>query len=217
VTQLRLIVMVVPLLLEPSQRTLGAQSVEGGGSLAISCVGSDGSFCSEGNLVTIGPYASMWLWDRLEIGGRIVWFQLNDLRRTFTGPATVDLAVTNRTRRLAQAEFIYHFRTGEHVRPFFGLGFGQYWMDRLTTCQPVGCAATLGPGVTLGRATESRADRSVIAGLSVSLNPRLRVSGGWRYHNPFYDEFAVSEVFVGLGYRLRDRTSKQSATLSRQH
>jgi hypothetical protein len=57
--------------------------------------------------------------------------------------------------------------------------------------------------LTAGQNSESYADESVVLGLSVLLNPRLRLRGGWRYHNPFRDSLALSEWFLGLGYRIR--------------
>lgn len=47
----------------------------------------------------------------------------------------------------------------------------------------------------------SHSDESVLAGLSIMLHERVRLHGGWRYHNPFEDELALSELFVAVGYR----------------
>jgi outer membrane protein with beta-barrel domain len=202
VTRLRLTILLVPVLLELSPAALAAQSLEAGGSVATSCIGSDGSFCSENNLLTAGPSASIWFAKRVEVGARVVWFQLNDLSLTLTGPATIDLATTDRKSVIAQGEVIWHFRPDKRTRPLLGLGVGRYWRNQVATCDPPGCEAALGPGFTFGRTKESDFDASVVVGLSVLLNPRVRVRGGWRYHNPFRDELAVSELFIALGYRI---------------
>lgn len=103
---------------------------------------------------------------------------------------------------IAQGEVIWHFRRGKQVRPLLGFGVGRYWRSQVGTCSPQGCEAALGPGFPFGRTEDSQSDGSVVVGLSVLLNTRFRVRGGWRYHNPFKDEFAVSELFMAMGYRI---------------
>jgi outer membrane protein with beta-barrel domain len=195
-------ILLVPIVLQLGARALAAQTFEVGGSIAVSCIGSDGSICSEGNLLTAGPSASVWFADWVEVGARVVWFELNDLSRTLRGPTTIDTEVTARERRIFQGEVIWHFRREKRIRPLFGVGVGRYWRSQVATCSPPGCEATLGPGFPAGRTNDSTSDVSVVTGLSVLLNPRVRVRGGWRYHNPFKDELAVSEYFLALGYRI---------------
>jgi hypothetical protein len=202
VPRVRLTVLLLPVLLELGAVAGAAQTFEVGGSIAGSCIGSDGSMCSEGNLLTAGPSASVWFADWVEVGARVVWFELNDLNGTLRGETTIDTRTTERERRIAQGEVIWHFRRDRRIRPLFGLGVGRYWRSQVATCSPPGCEAALGPGFPAGRTSDSTSDVSLVTGLSVLLNPRLRVRGGWRYHNPFKDELAVSEYFLALGYRV---------------
>jgi hypothetical protein len=201
VPRVRLTVLLVPLLLALGAATLAAQSFEVGGSVAVSCIGSDGSMCSEGNLLTVGPSASAWFDDRIEVGARVIWFELNDLSHTLRGETTIDTGIAARERRIAEGEVIWHFRRDKRIRPLFGVGVGRYWRSQVTTCSPPGCEALV-PGFQTGRTSDSRSDVSLVTGLSVLLQPRLRLRGGWRYHNPFKDELAVSEYFLALGYRI---------------
>ena len=194
--------LLIPVVLALNAAALAAQTFEVGGSVAASCIGSDGSLCSEGGLRTVGPAASIWLGDRVEVGARVIWFQLSDLSPTLTGPPTVDFAVTDRERTIAQGEVIWHFRRGKRVRPLLGFGVGRYWRRQVSSCSPQGCETALGPGYSFGSTKTSDSDQAIVAGLSVLLNPRVRLRGGWRYHNPFKDELAVPEFFLALGYRI---------------
>jgi hypothetical protein len=70
------------------------------------------------------------------------------------------------------------------------------------SCEPSGCESQLaGIGLSAGQTHESHLDQSLVVGLSVMPHKRVRVHGGWKYHNPFRDELALSEVFVALGFR----------------
>jgi hypothetical protein len=181
-----------------------AQMFEGGVSIATSCKGSDGSYCNDthDNLRTWGPYVGWWLKDFIEIGGRVVWLSQPDLAGDVAFPPPASFAIADRHRTIAQGEFIWHFRRGRRVRPMFGVGVGRYWDRELVTCTPPGCESIIArSGLTAGQNSESHADESVMLGLSVLLNPRVRLRGGWRYHNPFRDELALSEWFLGVGYR----------------
>jgi hypothetical protein len=60
-------------------------------------------------------------------------------------------------------------------------------------------------GLTAGRIRTTHIDRSILVGLSAKVHPRLRIRGGWRYHNPLNDENALSEVFIGAGYLFRSK------------
>jgi hypothetical protein len=59
--------------------------------------------------------------------------------------------------------------------------------------------------LTAGRIRTTHIDRSILVGLSAKVHPRLRIRGGWRYHNPLNDENALSEVFIGAGYLFRSK------------
>jgi hypothetical protein len=100
---LRQLVLLVPAVLALYAAPLAAQTFEAGGSIAASCIGSDGSGCSEGGLRTVGPAASVWFGDRVEVGGRVIWFELRDLTSSLNnGPVTYEVATIDRERRIAQ-------------------------------------------------------------------------------------------------------------------
>jgi hypothetical protein len=182
---------------------LSGQTIEVGGSIATSCKGSDGSFCNDthSGLRTAGPYASVWFGDRVEVSGRVVWLRQPDLQgRTFV-IEPLEFAITDRRRSITQGEVIWHFRQGKRARPLLGIGFGRYRDTESVMCQPPGCELRLGiSGLAAGVLRESHRDESIVAGLSVLLNQRFRVRGGWRYHNPLRDELALSELFLSVGY-----------------
>ena len=184
--------------------SLPAQTFEAGASIATSCKGSDGSFCNDthSGLRTAGPYGSVWFDDRIEVSGRVVWLRQPDIQgRTFV-IEPFEFAITDRARTIAHGEVIWHFRRGKRARPMLGIGVGGYRDSQLVTCEPAGCEPRLGiNGLDGGRSVESHRDTSIVAGVSVLLSSRLRVRGGWRYHNPFRDELALSELFVGAGLR----------------
>ncbi len=180
-----------------------AQTLEAGVSIATSCKGSDGSFCNDthSNLRTLGPYASVWFNDFIEVTGRVVWLDQPDINGSVMFPAPATFSIVERHRTLAQGEIVWHFLREKRVRLMFGLGAGRYWDREDVSCAPAGCEAGIA-GLTVGRNRESHVDRSILVGLSVPLTSRLRLRGGWRYHNPFNDENALSEVFLGVGCRL---------------
>ena len=184
--------------------TSSGQSFEVGATIATSCKGSDGSFCNDthSGLRTTGPYASVWFNDFIEVSGRVAWLDQPDISGTPGFGVPSRFSISDRERTIGQAEIIWHFLRGERVRLMFGLGIGRYWDRELVTCEPAGCEPSLTTsGLTPGRIRESQIDRSILVGLSAPLGSRLRFRGGWRYHNPLNDEHALSEVFVGLGYR----------------
>jgi hypothetical protein len=98
-----------------------AQMLEIGGSIGVSCKGSDGSFCNEthSGLRTAGPYASVWFKDRLEVSGRVAWLRQPDLRGLLSAES-FSFAITDRRRLIAQGEILWHFRSGRRVRLALG-------------------------------------------------------------------------------------------------
>jgi hypothetical protein len=186
-----------------------AQTIEAGATIGTSCIGSDGSFCNDrhSNLRTAGPHASIVFNDFIEVSGRVAWLSKPDIAstRAFESPSIYFIA--DRRRSIGQAEIIWHFRRQERVRVMFGLGLGRYWDREIVTCAPAGCEPLLAlSGLTAGNIRKSHVDRSILVGLSARLYPRLRIRGGWRYHNPFNDENALSELFVGAAYQFELRT-----------
>jgi hypothetical protein len=103
---------------------------------------------------------------------------------------------------IAQGEILWHLTSGRRVRPHIGLGFGGYRDREVVTSEPSGCESRLsGSGLHAGATRALHSDQSVVAGVSVALHKRARLHGGWKYHNPFKDELALSELFVAVGYR----------------
>jgi len=180
-----------------------AQAIEVGGSIAVSCKGSDGSFCNDSHsgLLTGGPYVSVWFADRVEIQGRAVWLNFPDLEGQSIFPAPITYAVTERSRTLLQAEATWHFRRGKRLRPMFGLGLGGFRDRGTVSCAPDGCDGSPTYLRLTGRETAGwERDISLMTGLSATLSKRFRLRAGWRYHNPFRDELALSELFFGTGF-----------------
>jgi hypothetical protein len=177
---------------------LSAQTVEVGATLAGSCTGSDGSFCDESDLLTTGLFGSVWFGDLFEVGGRVAGLARGDVQ--FDRP--VSGSITDRARFLVQGDAVWHFRQGQVLRPFVGFGIGGFRDRRTVTCTPPGCEPQLGlTGLRPGTQSVWHSDRAIIVGVSALPTERVRVRGGLRYHNPFRDELALSEWFVGVGYR----------------
>ena len=175
-----------------------AQTLEVGATLAGSCTGSDGSFCNESNLLATGLFGSVWFGERFEVGGRIAGLRRDDVRLDLP----VAGSITDRRRLMVQADAVWHFRQGKVLRPFVGFGLGAFRDRRTVSCTPSGCEQLLGlSGLRVGTETNWHSDEAVIVGVSALPAPRIRVRGGVRYHNPFRDELALSEWFVGVGYR----------------
>ena len=137
-----------------------AQTLEAGGSIATSCKGSDGSFCNDthSNLRTLGPYASVWFNDFIEVTGRVVWLDQPDINGSVMFPAPATFSIVERHRTLAQGEIVWHFLREKRVRLMFGLGAGRYWDREDVSCAPAGCEAGIA-GLTVGRNRESHVDR----------------------------------------------------------
>jgi hypothetical protein len=179
-----------------------AQSFEAGGSLAVSCRGSEDSVCADESLATTGLYGSLWFADRVEIALRAAWMKFGDIEGTLPFGITGTFAIRDASRRVTQAETVWHFRRGGRVRPMLGIGIGWYADRDIVTCQPAGCEPFLrSAGLETGERRDAERDGSIVVGLSVLATPRLRLRGGWRYHNPFVDELALSELFIAAGYR----------------
>lgn len=196
-------------------RLAPAQTLEVGVSLAGSCRGSDGSFCSSSvaeiagfdrhGLRTPGLRLGIWLADWIEVSGRVAWFEQPDrhARSRFPDRAdSIQYAVLERRRTIVQGEVTWHYRRGKRVRPNVGVGIGGYRLSERVTCEPAGCESELGrTGLSAGPSSEWHHDVSVAVGISVLLHPRVRVRGGRRIHNPWGEHLALSETFAAIGYR----------------
>lgn len=192
------------LLLLAAGASASAQAIEAGGSIAASCKGSDGSFCNDdySGLATGGPYFSVWLADRIEVGGRIAWLKQPDARGDALFPFPYEFAIEDRLRTIVQAEATWHFRRGKRLRPMLGFGGGGFHDRMNVSCAPAGCETVSSSSrIVPGEWTEWHRDVSLMTGVSVAATDRIRVRGGWRYHNPFRDELALSELFFAAGYR----------------
>ena len=192
-------------LLLAAAATASAQVIEAGGSIAASCKGSDGSFCNDdyAGLATGGAYFSVWLADRIEVGGRIAWLNQPDEHGEAGFPVSYRFTIEDRVRAIVQAEAAWHFRRGRRLRPMLGLGVGGFH-DRMTlSCMPAGCETVLTSPtrILLGESARWHSDVSLMTGVSIAATDRVRLRGGWRYHNPFRDELALSELFLAAGYR----------------
>ena len=98
------------------------------------------------------------------------------------------------------AEIAWHFRRGSRVRPMLGVGLGGYHDRQTIACTPQGCEDRLPfTGLSVGQSSNWTRDVSLMTGVSVAASDRVRIRGGWRYHNPFRDELALSELFIGAG------------------
>src|SRR5919108_1294508 len=128
-----------------------AQSFEAGASIAASCRGSEGSLCYESGLATFGPYASIWFADRIELGVRAVWLKRDDYQVESGNSPDDAFALTDRSRLVAQGEFIWHFRRGKRARPMVGFGAGVFRDRDVVTCDSPTCrvwipSSMVGPG-----------------------------------------------------------------------
>jgi hypothetical protein len=179
-----------------------AQSYEAGGSLAVSCRGSEDSICEDESLATTGLYGSVWFADRVEIGLRAAWMKFGDVEGALPFGGNPTIATRDGSRRVTQLEAVWHFSRGRRIRPMFGIGMGWYSDRDVVSCEPPGCESYVRSiGIDVGERREVERDGSIMVGVSVLATPRLRVRGGWRYHNPLVDHLALSELFIAAGYR----------------
>jgi hypothetical protein len=183
------------------------QTIEAGATIAASCQGGGTTFCdaTQSGLLTMGPYASVWFDDFIEVSGRVARLDRRGFSRGFGIAFGSTYFLTERERTIGQAEVVWHLLREKRVRLMIGAGIGRYWDRELITCQPAGCGPGLvaAYGLTTGQARDSQMDRSVLVGLSTTVHPRLRIRGGWRYHNPLAGKDALPEFFVGGGFLLR--------------
>jgi hypothetical protein len=186
--------------------TAVAQTIESGATIAASCQGGGTTLCdpTQTDLLAMGPYASVWFNDFIEVSGRVAWLDRRNFSRGFGIGLRSTYFITERERTIGQAEVVWHLLRDKRVRLMIGAGVGRYWDRELITCQPAGCEPGLvaAYGLTTGQTRESQSARSVIVGLSTTLH-RLRVRGGWRYHNPIAGKDAFSELFLAAGFILR--------------
>ena len=188
-----------------SSSSLTAQVVEVGGSLGVACAGTDGSGCNDNGLVTGGPYGSVLFGDRLEVGGRMVYLTLDDRNGFTVYPVALEFVETDRRRLYVQGLATYHFRPGTRVRPMLGAGLGAARRSQTIQCQDGACAGLAQVGLESGSTHFWNTDRSVLAGVTFLPAPSLPIRAGWWWHSPFNDGFALSEVFLSVGYRFGAR------------
>lgn len=181
-----------------------AQPWEVGGTVALACIGSDGSMCYQNSGPLVGAHVSRWFDDRMEIAGR--WSRVGV--PSFDGqtgfPVTLNYAVTDRSREFLSALFIYHFRHELAVRPMLGGGTGLYGESQLVACEPLRCAEV--PGLPPeGRNRNWMQDVTFLVGLSGTPAPRWVWRLGWQAHRFGNDHNHTSEFFASVGYRFGRR------------
>ena len=138
--------------------TAVGQTLEAGATIAPSCLGGGTTLCDEtqSNLLAMGPFASIWFKDFIEVGGRVVWLDRNDFRRAFGLGLRSSCLISERERTIAHGEIVWHFRREKRLRVMFGLGLGWIWDSEVISCQPAGCEPGIGRGGSLlpGDATQ---------------------------------------------------------------
>jgi len=191
-----------------SSLVAAGQTLEVGATIAASCQGGGTTLCdaTQSDLAMAGPFASIWFNDFIEVSGRVAWLERRDFSRGFGIGLRSTYFISERDRTIGEAEIVWHFRRERRVRIMFGVGLGRYWDREVISCQPAGCEPGLRAAYFLetGPTRDSQLSRSILVGLSATVLPRLRVRGGWRYHNPLAGDDALPEFFVGAGYRLRN-------------
>ena len=197
-------------------------AVEFGVDVGRGCTGDSSGFCGD----EIGPmwatHASAWIDDRVEIGVRLAVLRLEDRHYSvehdsrfdqandpaIRALAGVDVAVREHSRRILNAEAIYHFARGRPVRGFVGGGFGQLSNRSVQTCAPAGCELLMSILASpVGRHARALSNMTIIAGLSGRIISRLYVRGEIRLHNPAGEGLSTAETFIGTSYRFGRSTN----------
>jgi hypothetical protein len=193
-----------------------AQVIEIGAGIGRACVGTDGSTCGYDRGAMSSIYSSVWFDDRLEVSARFATMPLPDWKYSqyrddrfnlVADPAArqlprVDVTVRDRSRQIVTGEAIYHFARGRPVRGFLGLGFGNLTNRDLVSCAPAGCERVM-PFVSspVGRLSHTSENMTIIAGASGRISKRLRVQGGFRFHNLPAEGRSTTEAFVAAGHQ----------------
>ncbi len=201
-------------------RAAEAQVFEVGAGIGRACVGSEGGLCGDEAAAMPSLHGSVWLDDRLELGIRFATMGRPDVSYAVAhdsrfdvvaDPAVrelqrVDVASRDRSRRIIEGDFVYHFKRGSPIRPVLGVGLGRVWNRLTETCAPAGCEQLMpilsGP---VGRRSHSNPNLSMIAGLSGRVGSHLEVKGGVRLHNFAGEGTSTAEVFVSTGYQFGSR------------
>ncbi len=198
-------------------RPAAAQVFEFGGGAGRGCVGDSSGFCGDEAGPMWSLHAGLWLDDRLELGGRVATLPLphvtytvfrDDRFNRVADPAisrlpTIDVMLTERSRRLLSGELIYHFRRGSRVRPMLGLGMGSRTERWSAACVQPGCEQLLPIVATPAGRGEGRAGLgTIIAGVSGRPGRRILVRGGVRLHNFAGEQTSTTEVFAAVGYQI---------------
>jgi len=191
-------------------------AAEFGVDIGRGCIGDSSGFCGDESGPMRAAHASAWIDDRLEIGARLAVLPLEDWNYSqerdsrfdlVDDPAArtlsrIDVAVQDRSRRILNAEAIYHFARGRPVRGFVGGGFGRLSNRSVQTCAPAGCELLMSIlSSPVGRRVRALSNMTIIAGLSGRITSRLYVRGGVRLHNLAGEGLSTAETFVGTSYR----------------
>jgi hypothetical protein len=194
-------------LLPCSVDVVQAQAVEVGGGISAGCRGSEGGLCGDERFTAAGAYTSLWVADRIELGGRVARGPLPDLRiitprdGTFRPEAGV-ITVSEEDRSISYltGQAIYHFRRGHRVRPMLGLGAGVVRIARTLRCTPADCAAYL-QLIAGSSDLSNHVDAVVISGVSIRATERVTVRVGWQAHNFGGEELSSVEWVAAAGWR----------------
>ncbi len=208
--------LVLALLTMPTPSAAQWTAAEFGVDIGRGCIGDSSGFCGDEIGTTRAARASAWIDDRVEIGVRLAVLPLADWNYSVehdsrfdqaSDPAIralagVDVAVRERSRRILNAEAIYHFARGRPVRAFAGGGIGQLSNRGVQTCAPAGCESLLSLlSSPVGRHASALANMTIIAGLTGRITTRLYVRGGVRLHNLAGEGLSTAETFIGTSYR----------------
>jgi hypothetical protein len=217
--RLRFLVLLLSIaLLQPA--LAGAQSIEVGVTTGSACRGSEVSICGGGYSSLLGGYLSLITVDRIEIGMRIARMGVDPSGTTSFArdndprflavpdpPEKVDFAFRDRSRTFLLGHFLYHFLSGERVRPLLGFGIGSLVNTGTIACQPAGCEKLLPTlaRLNVGHNKSTGLDLAFLAGASVRATDRMRIRAGVQLHNFPGEELSTTAVYLEVGYRFGSR------------
>lgn len=154
----------------------------------------------------IGPYAGVWLADRLLIRGRYLSLDLMEDFEPFI-PIDGHRVFEDRRRTLFLVELLYHFRQVEGFRLYAGLGLGTREDHVMTECEPLSCAElqALPGGPSLGPPRVAGGTLGPVAGVLVPLGRWGTLRGQVVFADLNLDNTATTVYSFEAGVRLWGR------------